>query len=209
MRVLLLALVIATPAGTAPASPAMCSYSTYTWNTVARRAVDIREVSKPYASLLAEEVDSTTRCSVCREDQVWIDIAGLPRFQVCRHVAREVSSALKTALSRGARIDTVEGYRVGRTRGEADASGNRTGFSNHSFGIAIDINPQSNGLYGNCLQFGASCSLLRGGPWEPGNPASLVADGPVVKAFKAAGFKWGGEIAGRQKDFMHFSISGY
>jgi len=24
----------------------------------------------------------------------------------------------------------------------------------------------------------------------------------------AEGFKWGGEIEGRQKDFMHFSLSG-
>ncbi len=24
-----------------------------------------------------------------------------------------------------------------------------------------------------------------------------------------AGFKWGGEIAGKQKDFMHFSLTGY
>jgi hypothetical protein len=31
----------------------------------------------------------------------------------------------------------------------------------------------------------------------------------VVRAFAAAGLRWGGAAAGEQKDFMHFSPSGY
>ena len=35
--------------------------------------------------------------------------------------------------------------------------------------------------------------------------ASMIA----LELFKEAGFRWGGEIEGQQKDFMHFSPSGY
>jgi len=109
----------------------------------------------------------------------------------------------------GEPINEIIAYRVGRTRGDADRNGNRTGFSNHSFGIALDINPKQNGLYHDCPVFGPSCRLVRGGPWRPGEAGALTADGATVREMKAAGFHWGGEIEGRQKDFMHFSPSGY
>jgi hypothetical protein len=54
------------------------------------------------------------------------------------------------------------------------------------------------------------CQLLRGGLWRPGfDPYSLQQNGLIVRMLKEIGFKWGGEIEGRQKDFMHFSPSGY
>ena len=95
------------------------------------------------------------------------------------------------------------------TRGKVDAESNRTQFSNHSFGIALDINDEQNGLYGQCFSFGPQCKLRKGGPWRPDQFASLVEDGDIVQSMKALGFKWGGEIQGRQKDFMHFSPTGY
>ena len=134
----------------------------------------------------------------------------MPEFSVCRRYAHVVHAALERLIRQGARIDSIIAYRVGRTRGEIDARGNRTGFSNHSFGIAIDINTDHNGLYGDCVRFGEQCRLLRGGPWRPlDDPYSLQPDGLVVTTLKEAGFRWGGEIAGLQKDFMHFSLTGY
>jgi hypothetical protein len=112
-------------------------------------------------------------------------------------------------MENGERIFSVVGYRVGMTRGNFDALGNRTRFSNHSFGIAIDINEQQNGLYDRCITFGPACRLRRGGNWIPGQEGSLTPESPVVKAMKRIGMKWGGEIEGHQKDFMHFSPSGY
>jgi hypothetical protein len=109
----------------------------------------------------------------------------------------------------GAPIQEVVGYHVGRTRGDPDQAGRRTGFSNHAYGIALDINPARNGLYDRCEVFGTGCRLIRGGAWRPDDPGALTADGPIVRRLAAAGFKWGGEIAGRQKDFMHFSPTGY
>ncbi len=59
--------------------------------------------------------------------------------------------------------------------------------STHSWGIAIDLNPDSNPL-------GSSGDM---------NPA-------IVEVFREFGFKWGGDWAGRGKDPMHFQFcTGY
>ena len=95
------------------------------------------------------------------------------------------------------------------TKGNIDSLGNRTQFSNHSFGVAIDINEEQNGLYDHCVSFGPACRLRRGGIWKPDQVGSLTPDSPIVEGLKGMGLKWGGQIEGDQKDFMHFSPSGY
>ena len=187
-----------------------CNYSSYSWNTITKQAEDHTTVSKPYSALLPDEIDAGTGCSVCIEDQRSLRVAGLKPFKLCKVIANQVESNLNRAVAQGFVITELTGYRVGRTRGDVDANGKRSGFSNHSFGIAIDVNPGSNGLYENCLEYSQDCVLRRGGKWQPEiNLESISAEGDLVKMMKASGFKWGGEIMGRQKDFMHFSISGY
>ena len=187
-----------------------CTYQTYEWNTLNRRAENFRSVERNYGELSAEEIDAKTGCTVCAEDQQWIRAGGAEPVRVCRRLAARFQAALDEAVASGFEIRKLVGYRVGKTRGDADANGRRTRFSNHSYGIALDINPGSNGLYGNCFSFDQACVLLRGGDWRPRqDAASITAGGRLVQSMKAAGFAWGGEIAGRQKDFMHFSPSGY
>ncbi len=186
-----------------------CSYTTYRWNTHTRRAVDHRAVRHPYSELQATEIHEATGCTVCEEDQVRIRLPGIEPFRVCKLLEQDIREALTDAMAKGGTIFSVVGYRVGMTKGEVDSFGNRTQFSNHSFGVAIDINEQQNGLYDHCVSFGPACRLRRGGVWSPGQVGSLASDGPVVKALKRIGLKWGGEIEGDQKDFMHFSPSGY
>lgn len=189
---------------------ATCSYQTYNWNTLEKRAVQQQRVVHPYAELTDEERDPVTGCTVCMEDQVEIRVSPVELFYVCKAVAPQVRHTLKELLRSGEKIEHVTGYRVGRTRGDVDQDGNRTRFSNHSFGVAIDINPEHNGLYDRCITFGEGCRLIRGGEWKPQEKRqSLSPDGPVVRAFKEMGFLWGGEIEGYQKDFMHFSPTGY
>lgn len=195
---------------TAYAAPQQCSYDTYQWSTVEKRAVNRRHVSHPYSELREEEIDTLTGCTVCREDQVELQLPGIEPFRICWMVAPSFESALRDLIYAGEPIRQVFGYRVGMTRGDADDNGLRTRFSNHSFGVAIDINPQHNGLYSGCIQFGPECRLIRGGEWQPAiKQASLAPNGAIVQRLKQEGFKWGGEIHGRQKDFMHFSPSGY
>jgi hypothetical protein len=196
-------------AGAERVVPQTCTYQSFRWNVVSRRAEAPERVRRPYDALREEEIDAASGCTVCEEDQEWIALAPLPRFRVCHRYAERVRTVLASLLAEGAPLHEVLGYRVGRTRGALDANGQRTVFSNHSYGIALDINPQANGLYHDCPHFGPGCRLVRGGPWQPGARGALTADDPIVRALKAAGWRWGGEIAGNQKDFMHFSPSGY
>ena len=187
----------------------MCTYQTFKWNVNLRSSVGHDMIRHPYNDLTPEEIGSTTGCSVCEEDQETISMPPLSPFRVCKVFAPVVRKTLLKLIQQGEPIYEVVGYHVGRTRGKTDIDGNRTKFSNHSYGIAIDINPQLNGLYDHCVRFGPDCRLIRGGPWRPGQPGTLTSESPIVKAMKAAGFRWGGEIEGNQKDFMHFSITGY
>lgn len=187
-----------------------CHYQDWRWNVKQKRAVEIKEVVKEYSMLGSDELDEQSGCSVCIEDQQAIKLAGLQVFYVCKRYAAKVQDLLEGLLKQGEKINSVIAYRVGRTRGDVDAQGNRVGFSNHSYGVAIDINTQHNGLYENCVQFDSQCKLVHGGPWQPERDQfSLHRDGNIVKVFRVAGFKWGGEIKGQQKDFMHFSLTGY
>jgi hypothetical protein len=187
-----------------------CSYNTWRWNVRSKLAVQHERVVRPYHLLRADERDLSTGCTVCEEDQVKLEVTGLPTFYLCKFIAPQVRTALTELHRQGAPIKTVIGYRVGRSRGEVDAQGNRSVFSNHSFGVALDINTDHNGLYTQCVHFGPQCLLSRGGTWQPLiDPYSLTTHSPIVRALKASGLKWGGEIAGQQKDFMHFSPSGY
>ena len=190
-------------------SEKMCTYTTYKWNTISRKAVDFKTVQHPYSDLQSFEIDEQTGCTVCEEDQVVIQIGDLPAFKVCKHFAFDIENTLNQLWSDNQPVNKIVAYRVGMTRGEVDEQGNRTGFSNHSFGIALDINDEQNGLYDQCITFNENCRLRKGGKWSPDQFGSLTPDSEIVKAFKSIGLKWGGEIAGKQKDFMHFSPTGY
>jgi len=191
------------------AQDGICTFQTYAWNVQTKSAVKRRTVQKNYSELTIEERDERTGCSVCREDQRAVTLRNGLTFQLCGLLADRTEDVLNAMVLRGETVISVTGYRVGLTRGPLDAEGNRTGYSNHSFGIALDVNAEFNGLYGNCIEFGPACQLRKGGRWQPRHKGGLHPNSPTVKTLKQIGFKWGGEIKGRQKDFMHFSPSGY
>ena len=191
------------------ASPSSCTYKTYKWNVKLKKAVERKTVQHSYASLRTDEIDSITGCSVCQEDQVEIKLPNVKPFSICKIFASDIKKTLLDLINQGEVIYEVTGYRVGMTRGEVDKDYNRTKFSNHSFGIALDINPQQNGLYDQCIHFNEKCRLIRGGHWRPGKKGSLMHENSIVKRLNQLGLRWGGKIAGKQKDFMHFSPSGY
>lgn len=77
--------------------------------------------------------------------------------------------------------------------------------SNHAFGEAIDVNPLVNPYVK-----GGTVDPPEGRPWADRSrrdPGMIHADDPTVRAFAAAGWKWGGYWSSG-KDYQHFSTSG-
>jgi hypothetical protein len=191
----------------AAAATDSCHYEYTIWNTTQRRVSGRRVIDKPRAELTDEE-KGPLGCTPCREDQVEVKLRNGLEFLACLKIATPLREALDGALERGQDVRTVVGYRAQMSKGPADKDGNRTELSNHAFGVAIDVNENQNGLYDHCVTWSPACRLIKGGPYRPGE-GSILADSPLVAAMKAIGLEWGGRIAGRQKDFMHFSPSGY
>lgn len=212
------------PVTGAPVDPnRTCTYRTYEWSTTARRGVNHREVVTTYGELADDERDpADLRCTVCRQDQALLDpaafgIEGVEAVYVCAVWRDAIAAALLEAVNAGFEIRELDGYRVGRTRGRI-VDGLRTELSNHSYGAAIDINADHNGLYGDCNVSEVTsdtienCDLRVGGAWDPdARPATtIVRGGALYRAFvETLGWRWGGSIAGSTRDMMHFSPSGF
>lgn len=74
--------------------------------------------------------------------------------------------------------------------------------SNHATGHAIDINPVQNPyIVGERIDPPAAAAYLDRGVVRPG---MIVRPGPVVEAFEAIGWEWGGDWTSR-KDYHHFA----
>lgn len=185
----------------------VCTFTDWAWNSAEGRAENFRKVNMSRSDLSPEQRHPTLPCSVCREDQVRISAGGASAL-ICRAIAGDVEDALRRSEAAGFPINSLTGYRVGRTKGPLDARGLRTQYSHHSFGLAIDVNAEQNGLYDRCVEFGPHCRLRRGGRWVPNAEGAINPHTPLYRAMREAGLKWGGELKGRQKDFMHFSLQG-
>jgi D-alanyl-D-alanine carboxypeptidase len=84
--------------------------------------------------------------------------------------------------------------------------GSGTGnWSQHAFGLAVDINPIENPYTG--------CGRTRERKSIPFLNRSRLRRGmvtpAVVRAFRSIGWGWGGSWAGSTKDYMHFSSTGH
>lgn len=217
----LLALLVLAAAEPAP-PPRLCTYDTWSWSVELRGTVEPRHVQKDYAALTDEEKApdwATSGCTICREDQEVLRIPGLPEVRLCRAVAARAREALLQAGEAGFRIQTLVGYRVGRSGGPI-VDGKRTRYGWHAYGLALDVNSGHNGLYVGCSRDErapgsradlAACRLSIGGAWDPAaRPATtLTTDGALLKAFESAlGWRWGGERRDGLKDLMHVSPDG-
>lgn len=202
--------------------PTTCTYRTYNWSTEERRAVNRRTVEKDYADVVDDERSpQDPRCTVCSEDQAEIDPSAfgldIEPFSVCWVYRDAIESALRTIAESGEfRFTEITGYRPGRTRGRV-VDGLRTEWSNHSFGTAIDINADRNGLYRSCNVDEVNADTIRdcrlgvGGEWDPeGDPSRTITRGSIVydEFIETVGWRWGGEISGSTRDMMHFSPTG-
>jgi D-alanyl-D-alanine carboxypeptidase-like protein len=84
--------------------------------------------------------------------------------------------------------------------------GAQTSFSQHSYGLAVDVNPLQN-------PFVRSDGWVRNRFARPyvdrsaGLPGMITPGDVVTRSFAAIGWGWGGTWSG-DKDYMHFSLSG-
>jgi hypothetical protein len=80
-----------------------------------------------------------------------------------------------------------------------------THWSNHAYGLAIDLNPRENPYVG--------CSRTRNKASRPFLDRTRLRRGmvtpAVVAAFRSVGWGWGGSWSGDTKDYMHFSYNGH
>jgi D-alanyl-D-alanine carboxypeptidase-like protein len=81
-----------------------------------------------------------------------------------------------------------------------------TVWSAHAYGKAVDVNPFHNPYRSGSRVIPelATAYLDRG----RGLPGMITATGPVVAAFRAVGWTWGGSWTS-PKDYMHFSSTGH
>jgi len=78
-------------------------------------------------------------------------------------------------------------------------------YSEHSTGQALDLNPLWNPwVHGDKVDPPEALPFVDRDPTRAG---TIVAEGPVVAAFRAIGWRWGGNWQ-RSKDYQHFSLSG-
>jgi hypothetical protein len=84
-------------------------------------------------------------------------------------------------------------------------TGSTTTFSQHAYGLAIDLNPFQNPYVKDDLVLPelSSAYLHR----ERTRPGMITPDGVVVRAFASIGWTWGGTWSSL-KDYQHFSQNG-
>ena len=125
-----------------------------------------------------------------------------------------VFRALLAARFPVAQVRTVDAY--GSDDGRSMAANNTsacncrrttggTGWSEHAYGRALDLNPVQNPyVRGTTVLPAAGRAYADRARARPG---MVLPGGPVVRAFAAVGWRWGGSFTSL-KDYQHFSASG-
>lgn len=166
-----------------------------------------------------------TGCPVAAEDLAWVRLT-FWGFDAQRHtgellvhraVAQDIVDVFRVLYRQRFPQEQVGIVRAYDPDAPSTGDGNGTGsfvcrpstgasyFSQHAYGLAIDVNSFQNPYAKGAVVLPelASAYLAR----DRVRAGMITADGPVVDAFAAIGWEWGG--AWRQsKDYMHFSQNG-
>ena len=79
-------------------------------------------------------------------------------------------------------------------------------WSNHAYGLAIDVNPIENPyVSGAVSSHRASAPYLDRSRHQVG---TAYQGGVLVEAFRSQGWEWGGSWSGSVRDYQHFSYNG-
>jgi D-alanyl-D-alanine carboxypeptidase len=83
-------------------------------------------------------------------------------------------------------------------------SGGTGTWSMHAYGLAVDLNPRENPYVGCGQSYDPAARAYR----DRSRRRRGMIGGRVVRAFRSAGWGWGGAWSGNTKDYMHFSSNG-
>lgn len=112
-----------------------------------------------------------------------------------KDVAEDVKNALQKAQDEGFIVYEVGGFSWRKISGS-------TKMSQHSLGLAVDINVKEN----YCVY--PNGKVDAGSFWDPNRSEySIPRGGALYNAFKGIGWGWGGDWSSK-KDYMHFSYTG-
>jgi hypothetical protein len=109
------------------------------------------------------------------------------------------------ARARPASGDITGSFRCRQSVPSPCTGGSASGrWSNHAYGLAIDVNPVENPYVGcGRTRDRASARYLDRSKQRAG-----MVTPAVVRAFRSIGWGWGGDWSGDTKDYMHFSHNG-
>lgn len=80
-----------------------------------------------------------------------------------------------------------------------------TSYSQHAYGLAVDLNPFQNPYRSGDLVLPELASAYLDRDWL--RPGMITPGGPAVNAFASIGWEWGGDWSSL-KDYHHFSLTG-
>jgi hypothetical protein len=80
-----------------------------------------------------------------------------------------------------------------------------TNWSNHAYGLAVDVNPRENPYVGCGQSYNKTAQRYRDRSVH--RPGMVTAK--AIGAFASVGWGWGGAWSGNTKDYMHFSHNGH
>lgn len=122
---------------------------------------------------------------------------------VHKAIANDVVAALTAAQKEGFVVYEIGGYRKFGSDSAGQVSSVGLNYSQHCFGLAVDINVNE-----NCYKKPPTAGCSVGSLYSPGsNPYSITKSGALYKSFISNGWGWGGEWTSL-KDYMHFSFFG-
>jgi len=84
-------------------------------------------------------------------------------------------------------------------------TGSKTAWSEHAYGLAIDLNPFQNPYLSGSTIIPGGAGAYRDRKQQ--RPGMNLAGSLPVRAFREIGWKWGGDYTSK-KDYMHFSANG-
>ena len=164
-------------------------------------------------------------CPVAASELAWVRLSfwgfdnrrHTGELLVNRAVARQLVSVFRGLYRQRFPIEEMRITRKDELDAPPTGDGNNTGafncrpvvgqkaFSQHAYGLAIDVNPFQNPYLKGDLVLPELASSYQDRGWR--RPGMILTGGQVVRAFAGIGWEWGGTWHSL-KDIQHFSAEG-